>query len=105
MKSSAKLSQIAPLLFLPFVICPSSFASQRPPNIIHLIADDVGWDDFACYGAEKIKTPNLDRLAARGMRFTSFYAPAPLCSAMGYLAAQAERRCRERWHVAVLTKL
>ncbi len=58
-----------------------ALAGDRPPNIIHLIADDVGWDDFGCYGAEKIKTPNLDRLAARGMKFTSFYSPAPLCSA------------------------
>jgi arylsulfatase A len=55
--------------------------APRPPNIIHVIADDVGWDDFGCYGAEKIRTPNLDRLAARGMKFNSFYAPAPLCSA------------------------
>ncbi|MFA6543419.1 MAG: sulfatase [Limisphaerales bacterium] len=63
------------------VLCGRPVAAERPPNIIHIIADDVGWDDFACYGAEKIKTPNLDRLAERGMRFTSFFAPAPLCSA------------------------
>src|SRR5437868_3763421 len=56
-------------------------AAPRPPNIIHIIADDLGYDDIGCYGAKTILTPNLDRLAERGMRFTSYYAPAPLCSA------------------------
>jgi arylsulfatase A-like enzyme len=52
----------------------------RPPNIVHIIGDDVGYDDLSCYGAPKIKTPNLDRLAAQGMRFTSFYAPSAICT-------------------------
>src|SRR5881394_1739152 len=59
---------------------PSSRPSSRPPNIIHIVGDDVGYDDLSCYGAPKIKTPNLDRLASQGMRLTSFYAPAPTCT-------------------------
>ena len=50
------------------------------PNIIHIIADDVGYDDLSCYGAKDIKTPNLDRLGARGITFTDFYAPHPTCT-------------------------
>src|SRR6476619_5522748 len=58
----------------------ASKASSRPPNIIHIVADDVGYDDLSCYGAPKLKTPNLDKLAAQGMRFTNFYAPASTCT-------------------------
>src|SRR5687768_15721848 len=54
--------------------------AKRPPNIIHFVGDDVGYDDLSCYGAAKIRTPNLDNLASQGMRFTSFYAPAALCT-------------------------
>ncbi|MBA3482860.1 MAG: sulfatase [Pirellulales bacterium] len=51
-----------------------------PPNIILLLADDVGYDDLSCYGATKIKTPNIDQLAAEGRRFTSYYAPGAVCT-------------------------
>jgi arylsulfatase A len=54
--------------------------AQRPPNIIHFLADDLGYDDIACYGAKGIATPNLDRAAKAGMRFTDFYAPASVCT-------------------------
>ena len=57
------------------------WAANRPPNIIHIVADDVGYDDLSCYGAPKIKTPNLDKLASQGIRLTSFYAPSPVCTA------------------------
>ena len=62
--------------FLAFTI-PGHSAS---PNIIHIIGDDVGYDDLSCFGAKDIHTPNVDRLAAEGMRFTSFYAPSPVCT-------------------------
>ncbi len=56
-------------------------ASQgRPPNIIQIVADDVAWDDIGCYGARDIKTPNIDRLAKEGVRFTNYYAPSPVCT-------------------------
>src|SRR5688500_20320039 len=59
---------------------PPARAAARPPNIIQIVADDVGYDDLSCYGAPKIKTPNLDNLASQGMRFTNFYAPSPTCT-------------------------
>jgi arylsulfatase A len=56
-----------------------SFAGSAPekkPNIIFILADDMGYADLGCFGARVQKTPNLDRLAREGIRFTSFYAPA-----------------------------
>jgi arylsulfatase A-like enzyme len=53
---------------------------QRPPNIVQIVADDLAYDDLSCYGCADIATPNLDRLAQRGMRFTSFYAPHSTCT-------------------------
>jgi arylsulfatase A-like enzyme len=50
------------------------------PNIILIVADDLGYGDLGCYGQGKIKTPNLDKLAAEGMRFTSFYAGSTVCA-------------------------
>lgn len=54
--------------------------AARKPNIIHILADDVGYDDIACYGAKDVKTPNIDRMAAMGMIFTDFYAPHGTCT-------------------------
>jgi arylsulfatase A-like enzyme len=55
-------------------------AASRPPNIVHFIADDLAYDDIRCFGATKIKTPNVDKLAAQAMRFTNFYAPSAICT-------------------------
>jgi arylsulfatase A-like enzyme len=52
--------------------------ARRPPNIILILADDLGWGDLGCYGSPDIRTPNLDRMAREGVRFTHFYAQ-PLC--------------------------
>jgi arylsulfatase A-like enzyme len=57
-----------------------SFASERP-NIVFILADDLGWKDLGVYGHPWHETPNLDRLAQEGMRFTTAYASAPICSA------------------------
>jgi len=51
-----------------------------PPNIIYILADDLGYGDLACYGQEKFATPNLDRLAADGMRFTRHYSGCTVCA-------------------------
>jgi arylsulfatase len=50
------------------------------PNIIVILADDLGWGDLGSYGQKKIRTPHLDRMAAEGMRFTNFYAGSPVCA-------------------------
>jgi len=52
----------------------------RKPNFIVIFADDQGYQDMACFGSPKIKTPNFDRMAAQGMKFTDFYAVASVCS-------------------------
>lgn len=54
---------------------------ERPPNFVLIFADDVGYADIGCYGAEGYETPNLDRMASEGMRFTDFYAAQAVCSA------------------------
>jgi len=54
--------------------------SQSRPNIILILADDLGWGDLGSYGQTKIKTPNLDRMAAEGMRFRQFYSGSPVCA-------------------------
>jgi arylsulfatase A-like enzyme len=58
---------------------PASSA-VRKPSIIFILADDLGYGDLGCYGQTKIKTPNLDRLAAEGMCFTNFYAGSTVCA-------------------------
>jgi arylsulfatase A-like enzyme len=55
-------------------------APLRPPNIIFILADDLGWGDPGCYGNRELKTPNLDRLAQEGTRFQQFYVSSPVCS-------------------------
>lgn len=59
-------------------------APNRPPNIVVIVADDLGYGDLGCYGATKIKTPNVDRLAKEGVRFTQAYAPASTCTPSRY---------------------
>lgn len=53
---------------------------QRPPNILFIFADDLGWGDLGCYGHPRLQTPNLDKLAAQGTRFTQFYVCSGVCS-------------------------
>ena len=52
--------------------------AQSKPNIIYIMCDDMGWGDLGCYGQQLIATPNLDRMAAEGMRFTQAYAGSPV---------------------------
>nr|CAA9254989.1 Arylsulfatase [uncultured Armatimonadetes bacterium] len=54
-------------------------AASRP-NLLFILADDLGYGDLGCYGQKRFETPNLDRLAREGMRFTQFYAGAPVCA-------------------------
>lgn len=54
-------------------------APTSPPNILFILVDDMGWGDLGCYGHEVFETPNLDKLAKQGMRFTNAYAACPIC--------------------------
>ncbi len=71
---------MAMLVPLRQVTVPAARAEKRPPNIVFLLIDDMGWPDLACYGHKFHETPNIDRLAAQGMKFTDFYAATPVCS-------------------------
>ena len=55
-------------------------AAGRRPNVVFILADDLGWGQLGCYGSDFYLTPNIDRLAFEGMRFTNAYAAAPVCS-------------------------
>ena len=55
-------------------------AAETPPNIVILLADDLGINDLGCYGRKDQRTPNLDQLAAQGARFAQAYAAASVCS-------------------------
>ena len=63
-----------------FLFCVSAGAKEQKPNVIYVLADDLGWAELACYGNTFNETPHLDQLAKEGMRFTHAYAAAPVCS-------------------------
>ncbi|MBI5692504.1 MAG: arylsulfatase [Verrucomicrobia bacterium] len=72
------MKSLLPLLFSAMVA--SAFAADRPPNVILIYADDLGYGDLSCYGATKIQTPNIDRLAREGRRFTDAHATSATCT-------------------------
>ena len=61
-------------------VSPKSSPAERPPNIIFILADDLGYGELGCYGQKKILTPRIDRMAAEGMRFTNAYAGNTVCA-------------------------
>ncbi len=65
---------------LPVAASALRAAAAPPPNIVLILADDLGWTDLGCYGSDLHLTPNLDALARGGMRFTEAYAASPVCS-------------------------
>jgi len=84
------------LLFAVVTLCLPARAEHTPPNIVILFADDLGINDLGCYGRKDQRTPNLDRLAAEGVRFTQAYAAASVCSASraALLTGQSPARLR-----------
>jgi len=68
------------LLLAPLTILGPAAASSSPPNFLVILCDDLGWGDLGCQGHSHIQTPHLDRLARDGIRFTSCYSAAPVCS-------------------------
>lgn len=73
-----------------------SAADARRPNIIFILADDIGYGDFGCYGATKVKTPNIDRLSADGLRFTDAHAPSAVCTPTRYAFMTGEYAWRRQ---------
>src|SRR5689334_13903318 len=67
-------------LFIAALLFTSAEPQAEKPNVIIILADDLGYGDLGCYGHPSIRTPHLDRMAAEGMRFTDFYVAAPVCT-------------------------
>ena len=72
------------LLLVPLLFTSSLFAATDRPNVIVILADDLGYGDVSCYGAKSVQTPNVDRLAAEGIRFTDAHAVAATCTPSRY---------------------
>ncbi len=74
----------------------TSASTTAKPNVIVILADDVGYGDVGCYGATKIKTPNIDKLAAQGVRFTDAHASAATCTPTRYSLLTGHYAATER---------
>lgn len=84
-----------PLAFAILLFAPlAGLSAADKPNIIFILADDLGYADLGCMGATDIKTPHIDRLAAEGVKFTDFYANAPVCTPTraGFMTGRWQQR-------------
>ncbi|MGJ8642430.1 MAG: sulfatase-like hydrolase/transferase [Luteolibacter sp.] len=79
LKPILRIFNLVGVLALSSAFCISVVAEEHP-NIVVFLADDMGWGDSSCYGSEIIKSPNLDKLASQGVRFTQAYAACGVCS-------------------------
>jgi arylsulfatase A-like enzyme len=76
-----KVTRRQVLAAAPFALLSKAAAADAPPNIVFILADDLGYADLSCYGRREYRTPNIDRVAAEGVRFTQAYANSAVCSA------------------------
>jgi arylsulfatase len=103
-KNLQALSVLAPMgMALLLTSCSGQKNEPVKPNIIYILADDLGYSDLGCFGQEKIETPNIDQLAKDGMRFTQHYSGAPVCAPArcnlmtGVHSAKAQVRGNDEW--------
>lgn len=68
------------IALVPLALLQSGTARAAPPNVLYIVTDDMGWMDLRCQGNARLNTPRIDALAKQGVRFTSAYAAAPVCS-------------------------
>src|SRR6056297_3598192 len=80
LRLSAVSALLLPLLISSTILFSTAFGADSPPNVVFILADDLGYRELGSYGQEKIRTPNLDRLAAQGMRFTQHYSGNAVCA-------------------------
>ena len=78
--TSALIATFFPLALAGVLRAADATDSKSKPNIVFILADDLGINDLGCYGRNDHRTPNLDRLASQGMRFTCAYTAQPICS-------------------------
>ena len=98
-----KRAYVKIIVFLLFVLTlgivaigASTSAEDRPPNVVFILADDLGYGDLGCYGATHFKTPACDRLANEGMRFSDAHSPSAVCTPTRY-AVLTGRYCWRTW--------
>lgn len=83
------------LLALAALLLAGTRPQTAPPNVVVILADDLGYGDVGCYGATKIRTPNIDRLAAGGLRFTDGHSPSATCTPTRYALLTGEYAWRK----------
>src|SRR5258705_2806743 len=76
--------------------CAAQTRPAAKPNIVLIYADDVGYGDLSCYGATRVRTPNLDRLAGGGVRFTNAHSSSATCTPSRYSLLTGEYAWRKR---------
>ena len=96
MNQTKVLSSTLLLLSSTQLLFSASEKKEKQPNIIIIMSDDLGYGDVGCYGADKVKTPNIDKLASNGVRFTSGYATASTSSPSRYSLLTGEYAFREK---------
>lgn len=84
------------LASVPLAAAPAASPAAPRPNIVLIYADDIGWGDLGCYGAKVIPTPNIDRLAAQGARWTSAYCTSATCTPSRYSMLTGEYAWRRK---------
>lgn len=84
------------LLTAAFLGLSAALPAAKKPNIIYILADDVGYGDLSCYGATRVNTPNLDRLAAQGLRFTDGHSPSATCTPTRYATITGQYAWRKK---------
>lgn len=106
MKSARSLLKTLAVFFVMATACQQQNTEEQNPNIIYILADDLGYGELGCFGQEKIETPHIDALAANGMIFTDHYSGAPVCAPsrcvlltgkhMGHAQVRGNDELRER---------
>src|SRR6056297_2324248 len=79
-----KLNAIIIFFLLVLNLTSSAQSQENKPNVIFIMADDVGYGDLSCYGATRLHTPNLDRLAVEGRKFTDAHSASAVCTPSRY---------------------
>jgi len=89
------LALLTALLLAPLAALHAADAPKQKPNIVVILADDLGYGDIACYGATRLRTPHIDRMAREGMRFTDFHSNGATCSPTraALLTGRYQQRC------------
>ncbi len=72
-----------PILIAALLLTVSMIGSSRP-NVLLILADDLGYGDLSCYGTDKVDTPHIDPIAREGLRFTDAHSPASVCTPTRY---------------------